>query len=618
MGKWEILDQFYLIRDYCRAGYRKVVLCAAGISLLDGVRPFITTVLLGYLLDAVYEGAPFGRLLRIALTALGLECLCYCMSSILSEIHNQKHDYIYEQQNGLLNKRLLTMDYKYLEDPNTHTMLHTIRNAGTDHGLIGLVLEDWKDFFQALTAIVTAVVIAFPLFTQVNPLREGFLNSWLASLLLFVVIAGLVYFSFRVDIRYGKRIRRSHQKRAADESLLEYYMGIFESSERQKDLRLYGQRRLVQEQTDAASGRVQKEVDAEAALAAKEEIVRRAATALIGLFVYLFAGLRAYLGLITIGSVVTYAAGIVQMSEAMADLMSVIASIRTHAPYCHDYAKFRKLGSRKEEGKKVPEYGPGSRFHVEFDHVSFHYPGSSEEVIHDLSLSFDTGKKMAIVGKNGSGKTTFIKLLCRLYDVTEGCIRVNGVDIREYDYEAYCDLLAVVFQDFRIFAFEVGENIAGSGEMDEARVREALDKAGLAERAKTMEQGLHTFVGKEYDESGVNFSGGERQKMAIARAIYKDAPFVIMDEPTAALDPVSEYEVYAGFDRMIEGDRMVGKKTALYISHRLASCRFCQDILVFDRGKVIQRGSHDELIEKDGMYRELWNAQAQYYRRIDR
>lgn len=214
---------------------------------------------------------------------------------------------------------------------------------------------------------------------------------------------------------------------------------------------------------------------------------------------------------------------------------------------------------------------------------------------------------MAIIGKNGSGKTTFIKLLCRLYDVTEGCIKVNGIDIRKYDYKEYCDLFAVVFQDFHIFSLPLGENIAASSQVDEGRVYDALSRAGLGERLATLPHGLSTYVGKEFDDNGVNFSGGEKQKMAIARAIYKDAPFVIMDEPTAALDPISECEVYAGFDKM------VGNKTALYISHRLASCRFCEDILVFDKGQVVQRGSHDVLLGQDGLYQELWNAQAQYY-----
>lgn len=191
--------------------------------------------------------------------------------------------------------------------------------------------------------------------------------------------------------------------------------------------------------------------------------------------------------------------------------------------------------------------------------------------------------------------------------MTEGCIRLNGIDIRKYDYEEYCALFAVVFQDFSIFAFPLGENIACGRRPGEDRVREALSRAGLGQRLAELPQGLDTCVGREFSSSGISFSGGEKQKMAIARAIYKDAPFVIMDEPTAALDPLAECDVYAGFDRM------VGKKTALYISHRLASCRFCEDILVFDKGQVVQRGSHGELERANGLYRELWNAQAQYY-----
>ncbi len=184
---------------------------------------------------------------------------------------------------------------------------------------------------------------------------------------------------------------------------------------------------------------------------------------------------------------------------------------------------------------------------------------------------------------------------------------MNGIDIRKYDYEEYCDLFSVVFQDFGMFGFSLGENIAASDQVDEARALDSLEKVGLMERFRELPEGLDTHIGKEYREEGVNFSGGERQKLAIARAIYKDAPFVIMDEPTAALDPLAECEVYEGFDKM------VGNKTAIYISHRLASCRFCQDILFFDQGKVVQRGSHDELKGEEGLYRELWNAQAQYY-----
>ena len=269
--------------------------------------------------------------------------------------------------------------------------------------------------------------------------------------------------------------------------------------------------------------------------------------------------------------------------------------------------QFMALEKRKYDGSIPLEKRRDNKFSVEFEHVSFKYPGSEEYVIKDLNLNFVIGERMAIVGKNGSGKTTFIKLLCRLYDVTEGSIKVNGVDIRKYDYQEYCQLFAAVFQDFQMFAFPLGENIAGGEDVIQEKAVDALNRAGMGERLERLPGKLDTYVGKEFSDEGITFSGGEKQKMAIARAIYKDAPFVIMDEPTAALDPVSECEVFAGFDRM------VGNKTAIYISHRLASCRFCQDIIVFDGGQVVQRGSHEELEAQEGLYRELWETQAKYY-----
>lgn len=215
---------------------------------------------------------------------------------------------------------------------------------------------------------------------------------------------------------------------------------------------------------------------------------------------------------------------------------------------------------------------------------------------------------MAVVGENGSGKTTFIKLLCRLYDPTEGKILLNGIDIKNYDYDEYLSIFSVVFQDFNLFAFSLGQNVATSVQYDAEFARECLEKAGFGERLATMPKGLETCLYKNFDEGGVEISGGEAQKIALARALYKNAPFIVLDEPTAALDPVAEYEIYSKFNEL------VGDKTAIYISHRLSSCRFCEDIAVFENGAIVQRGSHEELIaDAHGKYYELWNAQAQYY-----
>ena len=247
-------------------------------------------------------------------------------------------------------------------------------------------------------------------------------------------------------------------------------------------------------------------------------------------------------------------------------------------------------------------------YEIECRDVSFRYPGTDTWALRHVNLKFRVGERLAVVGKNGSGKTTFIKLLCRLYDPTEGEILLNGIDIRKYSYEEYLSLFSVVFQDFKLFSFELGQNVAASVEVDEERARACLEQAGFGTRLQELPKGLYTSLYKDFEEDGVEISGGEAQKIALARALYKDAPFLVLDEPTAALDPVAEYEVYTGFNRM------VGNRTAVYISHRLSSCRFCDEIVVFDEGQIVQRGSHEALVsQEDGLYARLWNAQAQYY-----
>ena len=233
---------------------------------------------------------------------------------------------------------------------------------------------------------------------------------------------------------------------------------------------------------------------------------------------------------------------------------------------------------------------------------------ASDSVIpNDLLLTAFTPHQL-VLGPNCSGKTTFIKLLCRLYDPTEGEILLNGIDIRKYRYDEYMQLFSVVFQDFQLLSQPLGNNVAGRMAYDRQRAVKALQDAGFGDRLETLPHGLDTVLYKEYDREGVEVSGGEAQKIAIARALYKDAPFIILDEPTAALDPIAEAEIYSKFNDIVTD------KTAIYISHRLSSCKFCDEILVFDQGVVIQQGTHESLVaDMTGKYHALWQAQAQYY-----
>lgn len=335
-----------------------------------------------------------------------------------------------------------------------------------------------------------------------------------------------------------------------------------------------------------------------------------AAAAVSGVFTglaYAFVCLKAWAGAFAVGSVAQYVSAITALSSNVSALVATWGDFRSNAVFLRTTYEFLDIPNTMYQGSLTTEKRSDRHYEIEFRDVSFRYPNTETWALRHVNMKFQVGSRLAVVGENGSGKTTFIKLLCRLYDPTQGEILLNGIDIRKYSYRQYIDLFSVVFQDFQLLAFPLGQNVAVAVEVDKGRAASCLEMAGFGKRLAALPQGLETPLYKEFDESGVQVSGGEAQKIALARALYKDAPFVVLDEPTAALDPVAEMEVYENFDKI------VGDKTAVYISHRLSSCRFCDDIAVFDHGHIVQQGSHDALVEAPGKYQELWHAQAQYY-----
>lgn len=331
-------------------------------------------------------------------------------------------------------------------------------------------------------------------------------------------------------------------------------------------------------------------------------------TTLITGSIYVFTCLKAWSGAFDVGSITQYvgaATAMVTNIYALTDLMGVLEA---NTPYLEKTFEFLDIPNSMYQGSLTTEKRSDRQYEVEFRDVSFQYPGSDIWALRHVNMKFKVGRRLAIVGENGSGKTTFIKLLCRLYDPQEGQILLNGIDIRKYRYDDYMNIFSVVFQDFQLICQPLGANVAGSMQYDRERVQKALIDAGFGDRLAAMEKGLDTMLYKSLSEDGVDVSGGEAQKIAIARALYKDAPFIILDEPTAALDPIAEAEIYSKFNDI------AGDKTAIYISHRLSSCKFCDEIAVFHEGAIIQQGSHSELAaDVNGKYYELWNAQAQYY-----
>ena len=312
-------------------------------------------------------------------------------------------------------------------------------------------------------------------------------------------------------------------------------------------------------------------------------------------------------GHITIGDFSMFVGGVAAFSSAMRGLMQNIIEVREYRQYYVAIEEYLNIPANMRNNKGLPV--PKGNHKIEFRNVSFSYPGQKEYALRNINITLKPGQKLSIVGENGAGKSTFVKLLCRIYDPTEGGIFLDGMDIRDIDFDSYMTLFSAVFQDYKLYALSLKDNVAlsQSDYVDDSEVESALRKAGFGEKLNSLPKGVATHVYRNFNGEGFEPSGGEGQKIALARALFKDAPIAILDEPTAALDPRAEFEMYKQFDELVTG------KTAVYISHRLSSARFCDCIAVFHNGKIIEYGNHDNLIRTNGVYAELFHMQAQFY-----
>ena len=342
----------------------------------------------------------------------------------------------------------------------------------------------------------------------------------------------------------------------------------------------------------------------------KITIVDHLINAAQSIIMYGYSAYMAILGKITVGSFSMYLGAITSFISSFSGFISKLINLKYWGYYVDDYRHFLEMSKPDSTAcydKSITENDLNGGA-IEFENVSFKYPGTENYVLKDVSLRIEQGEKLSIVGYNGAGKSTFIKLICRLYAPTKGRITLGGFDIQTIDYQMYRKMLGVVFQDFQLFAFSVKENILLGMVPDDERLNWAIEKSGLSEKVSSLEKGLETSISKEFDENGIEFSGGEGQKLACARAYYRNAPIVILDEPTAALDPIAESKLYERFNSIME------YKTAIYISHRLASVKFCDKVAVFEDGHIIEYGTHDELMSQSGTYFNMFTTQAKYYK----
>lgn len=578
-------------------------------AALKAVRPFIAILLTARIIDELFGARSTAHLVLLTGSAVGLNFIAYLLQKAMERIAETGHYRLEYIGMFAMDRLILSTDYEKTEHPDFH-----LKKQKIDEGANMNQRGTWQipylinDFVGSCCIVLLSVGLAFPLFFSFSSQAGSFIDSpWLSAIFLLLIAASSLY-SAIANSRFTSWLFHKMDGMMIINRAFHFYTNMMKNHQLGKDVRIYGEQHLIGKAFDHfldSDAPFMREVSGRQS---RFRGIGAAISSLISGFIYLFVGLKAQAGLISIGSVVQYVGAISQFTTGFAQLISSSTDLWQNTEYVKLYFDFLDTPNPKHKGTLPVDRQSDNDCMIEFRHVSFKYPGSDTWALCDLSVKLSTGQHFAIVGRNGSGKTTFIKLLTRLYDPQEGEILLNGINIKKYDYQAYLSLFSVVFQDFQLFAFPIGQNVATSSDYNAPRVMNCLDLAGAGERIRHMSKGLKTPLYK-VDADGVEISGGEAQKIAIARALYKDAHFVLLDEPTAALDPVAEFDVYSKFQSI------AGGKTAIYISHRLSSCRFCDCILVFDKGRLIQSGTHRELLShEDGQYYKLWNAQAQYYR----
>lgn len=502
--------------------------------------------------------------------------------------------------------KALELEFEKFEKTETMDAIRRTNVSSMGSGNVDDQLIVIHTLITSLLSVLYALFFLLRLFLLSDSSRNNFFTSSFSMLALLLLCGVQLALSSRINRRSTQKKIELNQGNDHSNSVANYLVNVMLEERRADDIRIGHLDHFL----DVQFGKAMEHFLPMYLDFARFSAITDGKNALLSLLsnfaAYLVIGARALYGVLPIGDVLLYAGSV---TRAMSDLQTFLATGSEFDyinSYLSTYEDFIAQPSMAYDGTLPIEKRDDGQYEFAFHDVSFSYPGTNIPVLEHVTLSFAVGEKTALVGRNGAGKTTLIKLLCRLYEPTSGYITLNGIDIRKYSYKEYTQAFSVVFQDFHLFSLPLDENIAAGTEIDEAALQSSLAKVGLTDRVQQLPQGVRTRLYNN-NGSGVDLSGGEAQRTAIARALYKDAPFVILDEPTAALDPIAEAEIYEQFSQMTAG------KTAVYISHRMSSCKFCDRIIVLDHGRIAEDGTHDTLLANHGIYANLYETQAQYY-----
>lgn len=587
---------------------KRLIPIALTVAVIMAVMPFVNVWFTAKIVDLLDVGANMRELAVYIALAVGINLVLGFFNTYFGDVQYMFRSLMYNKELQRIAGKLYTIEYKKLEDSDFKELVHKHAEA-QDRVFSAFVQFTWmmRDFVSGMITLIISVGIIFPLL-KIGFVTTGdaFFEKPIFLLTLFGAILVMTVIMLIVALRMNKAYFRSADEYSRLDRVFYFFLNLFTDYKTGKEIRLYKEQDLIERTaTDTILTDGERVLRKASLNSAKSGSFVAVLGAVVGFGIYLFIGVKGHYGLFGIGSLVLYCGSFMQIINGIMKMAATFGKTEEMVPLVNYYFAIMQTTDEMTYGER--ELDLSDTFEIAFQDVSFRYPGSEAYALRHINLTIRSGEKLAVVGRNGSGKTTFIKLLCRFYDVTEGQILLNGIDIRQYSKESLQKLYSVVFQDYKIFSTTLAQNVSASNAYDEQRLYASLDKANMKDRVLKMEKREQTYLYKDLDQSGVEISGGEAQKLALARALYKDAPVVILDEPTAALDPIAEYEIYNRFNSFVEG------KTAIYISHRLSSCAFCDKIAVFHQARLEELGTHQELLAQNGKYAELWHAQAVYY-----
>ena len=572
--------------------------------------PFIISVFPALILDELTAHNNLQKLLLLTLVTVFLGGISGLMDYLLRRRLSQDAFVINQKIELSINEAFIRMDYEKLEDQKVQELSQLARDTNNHASSLESMISTFFSMIgQCISLVGMAAILSRLLFTDGKVEKISGVVGWLArnSVICLLIALALCLISSRMNGLLLKVYERYDKKFAALGREYKYYGQLARDEIYVKDIRTFRLYNLINRRIEHYCQRNKKLMDEVNIPEIFTDMTGNLMMALELVIVYAMVSSKVLMGVISIGEFYLYISAITQVISLVRAVFENKNSIDRCLMYQQAYCKIEELAEKSIWTKEREEIHKECGNTLVFEHVTFAYPGTDKQVIDDVSFTLHPGEKLALVGRNGAGKTTLVKLMLGLYKPQKGRILWNGQEIGKLPYEEYINNFSAVFQDFKLIASSIAENVAMEEVWDEEKVKKSLYDAGFSSLLASLKEGVFTQLLGNLNQESVNLSGGEAQKIAIARAFYKEAPILILDEPTAALDPIAEQDIFIVIRKKLQG------QSAIFISHRLSSCRICDRILVLDNGKILQDGSHNILAAKNGLYQTMWKAQKGFY-----